>query len=994
MRKALQSKLYDFINSRTGILIFVIGGFACTLGVISCLHAVIHSFGPGIVQAFSNEDPKTSSFPSPCHLVEGTCAARFSDNIVGRSFEKELCAPVIDVVYTWVNGSDPRLQAELKDYKERLGITPLEDMKGNVSADDSKGNSNRYRDNQELRYSLRSLWRFAPWIRRIYIVTNYQVPYWLNIDHPKIEVVPHKAIFVNASHLPVFSSPAIESHLHRIPGLADKFIYFNDDVMLGNEVWPSDFYTLVKGQKVYLSWDIPQCAPGCPEAWLADKYCDAACNTSMCNWDEGDCRLVNGSRYTSWQFSNQANPSAFVHSNTPRAPQQPERPASGGSASDKQQKCHRFCPDSWIGDKVCDNSCNRVECAFDAGDCGAEDIQRNILGLTLENNNGLTRIPPTASAFYVNLTNMFDLVLDASHDNQDFVRTAIITQELHILVFLLHEKPERATWEEAIEVFLEGEYGGSVRNVTFLIARAQTDSRPDGSAGGANNSTGGEGAGQPEPAGVVDAVGSRGAEEEPGDEMNVTSTAASRNLLWVPRRIARKFSYFGEGGAGGGNGEDMEAYIPTADLFTVAAQIQSVPDGVGGTVPKQRWSEEDKALAERIGAAKRKELALHLLDEAREYETAEVERLVDEGKRKSGVVLPSEMQRRVTAKVKEWLEEEMLHPFQGANGRRLLEDTFGNSLRYVNSLYRARYGSEQRKAPAHMPHMIDKNIMAELQATFPDEFGATSSHRFRDSGDMQFSFSYFYYLMNEKPAFDLDKLFAEKLDLNKDGKLDLLEVRHLALLLMPGKPTVHGMRARMSQLLDDLEAPQTSGLEEQSSLSDAPASSSDSEESGLPPSDAQPSENERAKEGERSVVQMSNRVKAANITVGTIRSSEKVMEELRKLNRKKTKYKHELVNLNEVEFFMVPDDYQQVQERLDHITVKSPKFICLNDDMNKTHDPPKRTLQALHDFYETYYPDPTPFELPVNESNPYLYYDELIAYKQEQHRLRMTGTNT
>lgn len=57
-------------------------------------------------------------------------------------------------------------------------------------------------------------------------------------------------IYVNKSHLPTFSSPSIESHLHRIPGLSDKFIYMNDDVMFGSEVWPDDFYTHALGQKV------------------------------------------------------------------------------------------------------------------------------------------------------------------------------------------------------------------------------------------------------------------------------------------------------------------------------------------------------------------------------------------------------------------------------------------------------------------------------------------------------------------------------------------------------------------------------------------------------------------------------------------------------------------------------------------------------------------------------------------------------------------------
>ena len=72
-------------------------------------------------------------------------------------------------------------------------------------------------DNEELRYSLRSVELYAPWIRRIFIVTNGQIPSWLNMSHPKVEVVPHSRIFPNSSHLPTFSSPAIESNIHRIP---------------------------------------------------------------------------------------------------------------------------------------------------------------------------------------------------------------------------------------------------------------------------------------------------------------------------------------------------------------------------------------------------------------------------------------------------------------------------------------------------------------------------------------------------------------------------------------------------------------------------------------------------------------------------------------------------------------------------------------------------------------------------------------------------------
>lgn len=64
------------------------------------------------------------------------------------------------------------------------------------------------------------------------------------------QVFSLQEIFPNHTHLPTYSSPAIESHLHRIPGLADHFIYLNDDVMFGDEVWPEDFYTHQGGQKV------------------------------------------------------------------------------------------------------------------------------------------------------------------------------------------------------------------------------------------------------------------------------------------------------------------------------------------------------------------------------------------------------------------------------------------------------------------------------------------------------------------------------------------------------------------------------------------------------------------------------------------------------------------------------------------------------------------------------------------------------------------------
>lgn len=100
--------------------------------------------------------------------------------------------------------------------------------------------------------------------------------------------------------------------------------------------------------------------------------------------------------------------------------------------------------------------------------------------------------------------------------------------------------------------------------------------------------------------------------------------------------------------------------------------------------------------------------------------------------------------------------EQVLEPVEEKNrkevrmkvGRGLL-DTYADSLRYVNKMYNGRFGSRGRKVPAHMAHLVQIDIIHRLHGSFPDEFESTSSHKIRSSNDMQFAFSYFYFLMNE-----------------------------------------------------------------------------------------------------------------------------------------------------------------------------------------------------------------------------------------------------
>lgn len=143
------------------------------------------------------------------------------------------CTFPVDVVYTWVDGRDPAWnQARL----DRLaGLT------GTATTRESSGQA-RFVSRDELRYSFRSIHLFAPWVRKIHLVTAGQVPGWLDLSHPQVAVVEHAEILPPEA-LPTFNSHAIESALHRLPDLAEHFVYLNDDFFLGRPLGPEAFFS-------------------------------------------------------------------------------------------------------------------------------------------------------------------------------------------------------------------------------------------------------------------------------------------------------------------------------------------------------------------------------------------------------------------------------------------------------------------------------------------------------------------------------------------------------------------------------------------------------------------------------------------------------------------------------------------------------------------------------------------------------------------------------
>ncbi|WP_308285715.1 stealth family protein [Actinoplanes hulinensis] len=170
----------------------------------------------------------------------------------------------IDVVYTWVDGGDPEWQQRKARALERNPWI------GDVSA--QAANDSRYVSRDELRYSLRALHCFAPWVRRVFLVTDDQAPSWLDRAHPRLTLVSHREIFGDTGTLPTFNSQAIESRLHRIPELAEHFLYLNDDVILGRPVGPELFFTPGGLAKFFASAARVDTAPRGP----ADRPADSA----------------------------------------------------------------------------------------------------------------------------------------------------------------------------------------------------------------------------------------------------------------------------------------------------------------------------------------------------------------------------------------------------------------------------------------------------------------------------------------------------------------------------------------------------------------------------------------------------------------------------------------------------------------------------------------------------------------------------------------------
>ncbi|XP_014476159.1 PREDICTED: N-acetylglucosamine-1-phosphotransferase subunits alpha/beta [Dinoponera quadriceps] len=694
--KLIQRRCYDLLSYKYSLLVILLA--------FTCIFIGIIHFGE-VWLTWSKE-----KYEAVFHS--------FNDNILGVSFQRKLCQHVpIDVVYTWVNGSDPLF---LESLRRHIPVVPL------------SAAASRFNDKDELRYSLRSLEMYAPWVRHVYIVTNGQIPSWLDMDNPRVTLVTHEDIFLNKSDLPTFSSPAIESHIHRIPGISDKFLYFNDDVMLGAEIWPEDFVTQAGGQKMYLAWWVPDCSEVCPWAWVGDGSCDHACNTTLCEFDGGDCQT------TAIPFDSEA-------------------------MEEENDYPYKYLQDSR---EVSNNGLKLL------------DILRN------KNSRGLTR------------------------------------------------------WDNT-----------EASTIPALLARNLSTFESDG------------------------------------------LEAADSPKLRLLRDVRP------DDGDDGGPAKNSPMY-PKPPRRSVSSN-------------KSRTVEQ---------SAKRSHPNDDIVNPARANGSAKFGKFA--------------------------------YPNQWRHNARGL-DTYAESLLYVNKIYNRVYGLERRRVPAHMPHLIDKWVVASMQQKFEAEFRKTSSHRVRDPEDMQFAFSYFYFLASEKRRVSIEEIF-DAFDTDKSQTWSDREIRTLLSRLYP------------------LPLDYNLVMEFESAITNC------SRRANLP-------ETVRVPPGERYLDST-----LPVVSKELISNCETVSRRMRSRFGVSSRYPHEVIKAGKNEIFeMLTSNVSLTVQLLDEIRRDPKKFICLNDDMDPSRRSENEIVRALlNDFYRSLYPLRSTFELPVQYRNRFSHRHELLEWKASRAKAR------
>ncbi|MGH1577911.1 stealth conserved region 3 domain-containing protein [Planktotalea sp.] len=208
---------------------------------------MIHGSSSGIEMTLTDTLSKGRKIKFPNDLFDGLAANAYLTGQTLRAsktllsgLKKSKIPTKLDIVYTWVDDTDPVWSEKRRQYNP-----------ANPSADAE--DKSRFQSNDELLYSLRSLFRYFSGIGKVYLVTDGQTPHFIEEFEGRVSLVNHADIMGTDVERPTFNSHVIESCLHHIKGLSEQYLYLNDDFLFARPTCPADFFDAKGRSKVFYS---------------------------------------------------------------------------------------------------------------------------------------------------------------------------------------------------------------------------------------------------------------------------------------------------------------------------------------------------------------------------------------------------------------------------------------------------------------------------------------------------------------------------------------------------------------------------------------------------------------------------------------------------------------------------------------------------------------------------------------------------------------------
>ena len=577
--------------------------------------------------------------------------------------------------------------------------------------------------------------------------------------------------------------------------------------------------------------------------------------------------------------------------------------------------CATGCSTSWLADKYCDNACNFYNCGFDMGDCGVAELYEKAFGLSLNltsNTLSTLKIPRQTLVFYANLTLADGLTLaDANYEETKSVRTISFVNKFKILTVLLMPSALNNTLPELVNIVLNLKNKSFNMNTTisFLINSFEVSSTL------------------------------------PTNNQSKTVSSSLKLLTSSTLKSVTKLRKI-----------DIEPVLSNH------SNIDLLPHNLSNIYPENskfsnnylnqvyqnyygylNWSLTNGYLSEIGFRYKLFSFYTKLTNEINNSYSHLVTKLsnrnLNETNSQLNELILNILFNNKTSILNDFDKDVLIGQFLNETNsksffsrRRVRRDTFADSLRYVNRLFNQIYGYMPRKVPAHAPHLIDREIMHRLENKFKTQFELTSSHRLRSSNDMQYAFSYYYFLMSELDEFNASKLFDE-FDINENNLLDETELTIINFKLNSRPFSTSNVGTPASEMFHFKE-------DFLNHLNDCKLNTTESLVNGLLNKD---------------------QFSACTGLVDYLR--DKLWNVNPKEPNLRSKYRYETVGDENTKFVMVAGDPLEIEVKLNNIIREPRKFVCLNDNIDyKIKHEAAQLKRLVKYFYSMLFPLPSQFE--------------------------------